>query len=273
MAKRKKRRMKKTEIWKSVVVLALAALILGAFVFLLAGKSEPEPTEPPAPTLPVNPFSAEDFVYDGAFLSCTAAETTLGIDVSEHQKDIDWQQVKDAGIQFAMIRVGYRGNTAGGLYADENAKANFEGARAAGLELGAYFYSQALTPAEARQEAAFVLEAIRDVAITYPVVFDWEYVSGDARTGDMDSRTLTDCTIAFCETIREAGYTPMVYFNQHMSQTLFRLMELQEYDFWLAMYQDALTYPHEVAMWQYTRAGAVPGISGEVDINLCFRKY
>lgn len=272
--KRKKKQIMAAWItWIAVAVLAL--VMAGAVAHLLTRDNVPilQPTEPTEPTLPPNPYRAEDFVYDGDYLSCTAGAYTLGVDVSEHQKQIDWQQVKDAGVEFAIIRVGYRGNTAGGLYADELAQTNFTGALNAGLRVGAYFYSQALTPEEARQEARFVIDAIRDVPVTYPVVFDWEYVSADARTGDMDSRTLTDCTIAFCETIRAAGYTPMVYFNQHMSQTLFRLRELRDYEFWLAMYDSSMTYPYAVEMWQYTRTGTVPGIPEEVDINLCFRQY
>ena len=101
-----------------------------------------------------------------------------------------------------------------------------------------------------------------------PVVFDWEYVSEDARTGAMDRNTLTECAIAFCDAIAEAGYTPMVYFNPHIGDTLLDLEALVDYPWWLAMYSDRMDYPYAVAMWQYTHAGTVPGISGSVDINL-----
>ena len=113
-----------------------------------------------------------------------------------------------------------------------------------------------------------MLNAISEWELTLPVVYDWEYISWDARTGAVDKRTVTDCTIAFCETVKEQGYTPMVYFNRHQAQDFLYLEELTDYPFWLALYSDRMTYPYRVQMWQYTQTGRVPGIEGDVDINL-----
>ena len=194
----------------------------------------------------------------------------LGIDVSEHQEEVDWQAVKAAGMEYVIIRVGYRGYGEGTLNLDAMAQSYYEGAKAAGLKIGAYFFSQAMNTAEAEEEADFLLDAVADWEIDLPLVFDWEYISSDARTGDMDPRTLTDCTIAFCERVKAAGYTPMIYFNQSQSRYLLHLAELKQYDFWLAMYSDRMTYPYKLTMWQYTCTGQVPGIEKEVDINLWF---
>ena len=191
------------------------------------------------------------------------------MDVSAYQGNIDWKKVKASGIDFAIIRLGYRGyGKAGKLVEDEYAKANLKGATEAGLPIGAYFFSQAVSVEEARQEAQFVLEMAKDMEFDMPIVFDWEYLSDTARTADVDARTLTDCAIAFCETIEAAGYTPMVYFNIQQARTRMYLEELLEYKFWLALYDSSMTYQYKIDMWQYTCTGSVPGISGNVDINV-----
>lgn len=233
-------------------------------------QTTPAPTQTTSP-VPVNPFAPEDFRYEGDYLTCTTAESILGIDVSGYQNEIDWQQVAQAGIKFAMIRVGGRGwGTSGKLYDDSRAQANYEGAKQAGLQVGVYFFSQAITPEEAVEEAEYILSYIKDWELELPVVYDWEYVGPEARTANMDARTLTDCTLAFCRTIENANREAMVYFNPSQSSDLLYLDELLEYRFWLAMYQDTMDYPHKVDMWQYTRKGHVPGIEGDVDVNLYF---
>ena len=233
-------------------------------------------TEPPVPTEPKpqpekNPYGRLDFQYEGRYLGCVKAGTMPGIDVSYYQGKIDWEKVKASGIEFAIIRLGYRGyGQEGKLVEDQMAYENLEGALDAGLKVGVYFFSQAITVEEALEEAEFVLTRIKNYDITMPVVYDWEYVSEEARTANMDPRTLTDCYLAFCEKIQEAGYTPMPYFNSYQSRNLMYLTELEEYPFWLALYSDRMTYPYRVEMWQYTDSGRVPGIEGYVDLNLMF---
>jgi GH25 family lysozyme M1 (1,4-beta-N-acetylmuramidase) len=194
----------------------------------------------------------------------------VGIDVSAHQGKIDWQKVKEAGVEFAFIRVGYRGyGQAGKLVADEYAPANLKGAREAGLDVGVYFFSQAINTDEAAEEAKMLLDLIKGYDINLPVVYDWETVfAEDARTNNMQARGITDCALTFCQIIEEAGYTPMVYFNTYQSLNLMHLEELKQYEFWLAWYSDLMRYPYQVRMWQYTDSGRVPGIDTNVDLNV-----
>lgn len=221
--------------------------------------------------LPENPYSENDFDYDGAYLTCLAGQSVLGVDVSVYQGQIDWQQVADAGVEFAMIRIGGRGYGAEGvLYEDDFAGANYEGARAAGLKVGVYFFSQAVSADEAREEAAYVLERIAGWELDMPVVFDWEYMGENARTANVDKRTLTDCTLAFCRAVEADGWEAMYYFNLDHAENYLYLEELTDYRCWLAMYTDQMTYPYRVDIWQYTLDGTVPGIPGPVDINLYF---
>lgn len=257
-------------------------LVIGIFIILVAcifivgliarGGHLPSPTEPAFPEPPANPYTPGQFYEDDGFILCEGVETATGVDVSEHQGEIDWEAVKEAGVDFAIIRVGYRGYDQGGIYLDNNFQQNMDGAIAAGLDVGVYFYSQATTPMEARAEAGTVLAAIDGYDLQYPVVFDWEYIGGDARTADMTSREVTDCALAFCEVIESEYLQASVYFNQSAAQTLFRLPELQEYDFWLAQYHNEMTFYYDVDMWQYTCDGHVPGISTVVDLDLYFIK-
>lgn len=272
---------KKIRFWRWVVgsILLICVLWLVVANWNRPGPTPPITTDPPTtgttqPTLPIpplNPLSPGDFAYREDYLTCLTVPSMLGIDVSEWQENIDWEKVKAAGIEFVMIRVGWRGSESGRLNPDTAAQGHYEGAAAAGLKIGAYFFSQAITPAEAVEEAEFLLEITKDWHLSMPAVFDWEYISADARTGNMDATTLTACSKAFCDRVAQAGYTPMIYFNTSQSLTLLHLWQLTDYKFWLAQYKNTLQYPYKVDMWQYTDAGSVPGIDGAVDINLLFR--
>lgn len=218
-----------------------------------------------------NPLTAEDFVYEGDYLTCLSTQTMLGIDVSVWQESIDWSQVKGAGIQFAMIRLGYRSMAEGVLKEDSCAKANYTGAAAAGIPVGGYFFSQAVSVEEAEQEAQFVLDMVRGWDIQMPIVYDWEHTGEETRTANVDARTLTDCARAFCQKLEKAGYQAMVYFNTYQAENSMYLEELADYPFWLAQYDQPMDFAHRVDMWQYTDQGKVPGITGDVDMNLYFR--
>ena len=283
---------------KLTLVLVVVALVLAAALILVLLLSLPSmaeeptptaaptaaptqaPTEPPTepePTLPppeANPFDRLDFQYEGRYLKLRDGESITGIDVSSWQKVIDWEQVKASGVEFAMIRLGYRGYEQGVLSMDKYATANLDGAIAAGLDVGVYFFSQALTPQEAEEEAYYVVENLKpyQAHITMPVVYDWEHVSdAEARSADMrDPDILTDCTLAFLQTVEAAGYRPMVYFNRTQSWKYLNLEELTDYEFWLAAYTQRMDFPYKIKMWQYTNKGSVPGIEGDCDINIYF---
>lgn len=228
-------------------------------------------TEPENPTIPPerNPYDRYDFQYDRHnYLHLQNVKSYAGIDVSAYQGDIDWAKVKASGIDFAIIRLGYRGYESGKLVEDKYAKDNLKGAKEAGLRIGAYFFSQALTIKETDQEIAYMLEILGDTPLDMPIVLDWEIPADTARTKKMDARTLTDIQRHFCAQMKDRGYSPMIYFNWHQSENLYYLSELEDYPFWLALYQDRMTFPWRVEMWQWTASGRVPGIQGDVDINV-----
>jgi len=178
--------------------------------------------------------------------------------------------VKQAGVEFVMLRLGWRGSEQGLIFPDDNVEKNYQGATEAGLQVGGYFFSQAITVEEACEEARFVLELVDGWQLDMPIVFDWEFLGEDARTAEMTPRLLTECTKAFCGEIREAGYQSMVYFNPMLADSYLYIEELVEYPFWLAMYDHPMDYPYQIDMWQYTASGSVPGIEGDVDLNLYF---
>lgn len=208
------------------------------------------------------------------YLEDQKISSKLGIDVSSYQGDIDWNAVKESGVDFVFIRCGFRGYGSGEMVKDRNFDQNIQGAQAAGLQVGVYFYSQAVTKEEAVEEAEMTISLIGDYKLTYPVVYDWETVPEDtARTDMLGVDDLTDCTIAFCDKIREAGFVPMIYQNKRISLLKLDLPRLQNYDFWLAEYNDQASYYYNYRIWQYCSDGTVPGIEGNVDMNICFAPY
>lgn len=279
---------KKPGFWLGICITVLVLVLIlwvviriasGGFIIrkpdattLPASQVPPESTEETLPPPPENPFGPVDFDVDAETgeITMTSGSAMKGIDVSQWQGEIDWQQVRNSGVEFVFIRVGGRGTTEGRLYDDDMAQSYYEGATAAGLKVGAYFFSQSITVEEAVEEAQYLLNAVKDWQVQMPLVYDWEYIGQDARTRKMDSRTLTDMAKAFCDTIRDAGYEPMLYFGRNQSMEMMYLSELVDYPFWLAMYSTIMDYPYKIQMWQYTDQGTVPGISTNVDMNLLF---
>lgn len=199
----------------------------------------------------------------------------MGIDVSEFQGgDIDWKQVKDSGIEFVIVRIGYRAyGESGELVKDAMFEQNIEGALEAGLEVGVYFFSQAITPGEAVEEAEFVLDLIRPYKITGPVVYDTEEIKGDtARTDGNTRQEFTNYCKVFCDTVEHAGYDSMIYANMKWMAFTLDMEELTDYDFWYADYHELPQNPYDYAIWQYSETGAVPGINANVDLNIWFEK-
>lgn len=226
-------------------------------------------TAPTEPYVPPNRFTPADFAYDGDYLTCISEECQMGIDVSKYQGYIDWKQVKEAGFSFVMIRVGYRGyGQAGTMRPDEMANSHYWGAKEAGLQVGAYFFSQATNEEEAREEALYALELTKDWEMELPIVYDWEYISETARTAEVDADILTACSMAFCQEISDAGRKTMIYVSPWFGNL--HLDQLAEYPQWIALYKDHMDYKYHFDMWQYTCEGSVPGVKGNVDINIFF---
>lgn len=198
----------------------------------------------------------------------------MGIDVSKYQGSIDWEKVAADGVEFVFLRLGLRGYESGKLVEDETFQANIQGALAHGIKVGVYFFSQAVTEAEAVEEANFVLERIAPYQIDCPVVFDVEKVgSSTARMNQLTPQERTNVTIAFLDTIEAAGYKSMFYHNMETALLLLELERLENYDKWFAYYGEDLYYPYAYGVWQYSEKGSVNGISGEVDMNIAFRMW
>lgn len=194
-----------------------------------------------------------------------------GIDVSKFQGDIDWNKVAADGVEFAIVRVGFRGYGSGQIVEDEKAKANLEGAKKAGIKLGVYFFSQAVTEAEAVEEAKYVVSMIKDYNIEYPVFFDTEEIpDADERAEGLSKEELTDIAVAFCEVIKKEGYTPGIYANLRWFSGALNLEKLEDYYKWYAYYDSNLYFPYKIHMWQYSETGKVDGITGTVDMNISF---
>lgn len=197
-----------------------------------------------------------------------------GIDVSRHQEKIDWKKVAGDGVSYAFIRAGFRGNSEGKLVEDTYFSDNIGGALDNGIDVGVYFYTQAITEEEAKEEAEFVLDLIEPYDVTYPVVLDLEEVNNNsARTANMTREEYTRAAIAFCETIKEAGYTPMIYGNLKTFMIMLDMEQIEEYDKWFAYYDTSVYFPYDFSVWQYSSKGSVAGIKGDVDLNVSMKKY
>ena len=221
---------------------------------------------------PRNIYFQDSFVWEEDRMTYAGDDRytwRTGIDVSEHDEDIDWQQVKDAGIDFVFIRAGYRGYSAGSLQQDAYFEKNLREAREAGLDVGVYFFSQAVNEAEALEEADLVLRMLDGQALQMPVVYDPESILNDvARTDDISGDQFTRNALAFCGRIRERGYAPMIYANLVWEAFEFDLARIRDIPIWYADYEPVPQTPYFFTVWQYTDSGTVPGIVGPVDLNL-----
>lgn len=248
------------------LILAVVIIVVGTVLYLLRSPAEEE--TPPAPTAAKNEYEPDAFAVRDGFLHYDGAEHMIGIDVSTHQGVIDWQAVADAGVEFAILRAGYRGSTEGRLYEDEQFRENLAGAKAAGLKVGVYFFSQALNADEAAEEADFACEILDGEALDLPVFYDWEEVSGGTRVESAASVPMTQCALAFCEAVERRGYAAGVYFNQTYGYGHLELEKLQDYTFWLAEYGQTPGFRYHFDCLQYTDSGTVAGIEGSVDLDL-----
>ena len=278
--------------WLKTIILTAAAAVLLVLSACSQTGTAPSPSDPHEgmvevpdgiggtmwvqlyENIPASSLQKDWFYSEDGILKCSAEEFEVrnGIDVSFHQGDIDWDAAAESGVDFAMIRCGYRGTTEGGLYTDELFESNMRGALAAGLDVGVYFFSQAVSVSEAMEEADYVAELISGYDITLPVMFDWERQLAEqkARTASVDGATLTDCCTAFCDMISAEGYEPGVYFYPNLGYFEYELDRLENLVFWVSDPGDTPDFYYEHYIWQYSHTGTVDGIDGDVDMNLLF---
>lgn len=197
-----------------------------------------------------------------------AENAGFGIDVSKWNKEIDWEKVKAAGVDFAIIRCAYRGSSTGALVEDPYFKKNIEGATKAGIQVGVYFFTQAVNVTEAMEEASIAVSLVKDYPIAYPIFIDTEGAGTNARAANLDVETRTEVCRTFCETVEAAGYNGGVYASKNWLNKNLNTGKLSNYYTWLAEYKGEATYEGNYDFWQYTSGGHVDGIDGRVDLNV-----
>ena len=190
---------------------------------------------------------------------------------TSYQGDIDWKKVAASGIRYAILRAGFRGYGSGKLVVDKKFDANIKGATAAGIKVGAYFFSQAVTEEEAREEARTAVEHLQGYEVTLPVVVDVENISYDeARADELDKETRTDVTLAFLDEVEKSGYKPMLYTGLLVYFHYLDQSRIWQYPLWYAFYTENLYFPYKISCWQYTDSASVQGIKGNVDMSIWF---
>ena len=287
-----RQRRKRGSLLPVILAVVLAAVIAAALLVIRSLRPAQQPEEP-------DPHAGEIYVNDGAnMVWLTPHEnfavsplrrwqfvtlndkphyqgsdftTSRGIDLSVFQGDVDWDKAAADGVEFAIIRLGYRGYGKGALQPDELFTSHLDGAHAAGIDTGAYFFSQALTAEEGREEAQYVLEQLDGRRMEMPIYFDWEPIAvEDSRTNGYDYAHLTDSAVAFCQTIEAAGYRAGVYINRQQGYYHYDLRRLADYSLWVADYNSYPDFYYRFDMWQYTASGQLDGIDIQVDMNLMF---
>ncbi len=291
---------KKRNVFLAVILLLVAVLVVAAVVTLAKGPRESSveliskisPTELkvndlyegemtiPYFDIPTCSYKPDRFLERKGVVTYEGGDSFVGINVNGQCGDIDWTQVAESSVEYAMIRVGYREFGRGRIIADEKFEDNIKGALDAGLPVGVYFYSKAVTDAEAEEEATFVLEKIRGYSVVYPVAFYWVYDIKDDGTLDEKSRTkqcngdqVTGFIDTFCGKVKAAGLTASYYCDKSMGYERLDLSKLSGYDMWYAESRSAPSFYYNYTMWQYTREATVPGIEKTVPINLALKKY
>ena len=281
MAKKTRRRIRPERV--ALLVIIFIACLIGTVqaISILIGKLHHEEEPVPSAEVPqetIDPIYRHDYDWkylkhnDGLYSYEDGKYTSrAGIDVSYLQGDIDWNRVKAAGIEFAIIRAGYRGYETGILHEDSHFRTNIENALAAGLDVGVYYFSQMITPEEAEEEAVFVLDLVRDYPVSV-IAFDLEEADSEGRIAANTQDINTQGAIAFCRKIKEAGYTPLVYGSASWMYTDIRMKDLQDMcQFWMAAYDWAEPkFPYVFMIWQYDCRGRIDGIKTDVDMNILF---
>lgn len=253
-----------------IIVLLIAFLIYKSYLFDNKYSGLGDSKE-----MPLNEFNLSKLKNDeNGYMTYEddRYKSRLIIDVSSHNGEIDWNKVKESGVDGAMIRLGYRGYGDATIVEDDYFQQNIAGAKDAGLKVGVYFFSQATTADEAIEEAEFVMEKIWGRGVTLPVAFDMEPFMGNERFLNHDVKAKTEMADAYLSVIHKFGYEPILYGNPTWLTNDVDISKLTRYPIWLAHYTFSTEWPYDFRMWQFTSQGRVKGIRGDVDLNLLFDK-
>ncbi len=258
--------MRKIKVGRILILflIPICILVIGIFYFTRENEQVVETSY----------YDLNQFVYKNGLMSYTDTnyKTMTGIDVSSFNKEIDWSRVKNDGIDFVMIRCGFRGGEDGILYDDPMYEEYIEGAQEVGLLVGVYFYSSAITLDELDEEVEYVLNRVQGYSLDLPIAYDMEYYNEAGRIIDLTQKEKTKMALRFCKNIKAAGYTPMVYGNMSWLYEDVQFDEVSKYPIWVASYSQTCTMEDEFQMWQYSSQASVQGVDGGVDINLWLKK-
>lgn len=230
--------------------------------------------------IPTSQYKPDQFLEQEGVVKYLGGESAIGVNVSEKSGDIDWAQVAASGVDYAMIRVGWREQIKGRVHVDAKFQQNMEGAINAGLPVGVYFFSQAVSDAEADEEAKTVIEQIRGYSISYPIAIYWKYATKEDGSQNENSRSvrcngeqITGFIDTFCKKISDAGFTPCYLASKSMAYNTLNLSRLSKYDLWYAEYKPQPSFYYDFKIWQYTEEADVPGIPEKTPINISLKKY
>lgn len=271
VSRTRRTRQKRSDAIKIAGILLAILILFGIVRCALGGirhNYDFDPVEP-VEELETHTYDFEKLGEENGHLTYPGA--AYGIDISSHQGEVNWQKVKDSGVEFVFLRVGYRGYEQGLLNPDSAFEEYYNGVRSVGLPVGVYFFSQAIDEKEAMDEAFYVLEHIRNKEITLPVVYDLEEIDYDtSRIEEISAEQRTNNALAFCQKIEENGYRAMIYTNLSWSQDYFDLYRIMNYPLWFAHYSSLPGLEYDFEIWQYSDKAEIDGIEWPVDVNLYF---
>lgn len=228
----------------------------------------------------MNSYNTENFRIDNGFMAYFDDKDNkishFGCDLSYHNDDVNWDELAASGCEFVFLRIGYRGYTEGGLVKDEKFDEYAKEAKRVGINLGVYFFTQSTTVEEAVEEAEYVIEVLDGMTLEYPIAYDTEHVNdSSARTNkaDISDELRSQMCIAFCEKIKENGYYPIIYASENWMRRNMDLKMLTDYEFWAPQYLDENDFLFDFTIWQYTEEGSIPGVKGDVDLDISMVDY
>ncbi|MBQ0036158.1 MAG: lysozyme [Firmicutes bacterium] len=258
----------------NIIIITLAILTVISFVCFIIVVVKPDLFESKGQEV-IEEVEQYDYslIKGGEILTYEDDEyySMFGIDVSEFSEEIDWTKVKKSGVQFVYLRLGYRGKNLGNLFLDEQFENYYQGAKDAGLKIGVYFYSQAVSQYEASQEANFVLENIKDKEIDFPIAYDLEISDDNSRVTRTTPLDKSNNALSFINVLNNHGYDCIIYTNDYFSSYYYSMRELKDCEFWYAQYGvDRPSFDYKIKIWQYSQTYEIEGINGTVDFNIMF---